>query len=120
MKYKLFRALINTYYFGNRSYYIYVLAEDSDEALEYMDKAEEKYKSYSPIEKPRISKKEIKMGKIELLIQAKRYEEALTNLNNYENTYGGLFFTHLITISCLFIQNSYLCIFRLSLRLSII
>ncbi len=60
-----------------------------DEALEYMDKAEEKYKSYSPIEKPRISKKEIKMGKIELLIQAKRYEEALTNLNNYENTYGG-------------------------------
>ena len=51
-----------------------------DEALEYMDKAEEKYKSYSPIEKPRISKKEIKMGKIELLIQAKRYEEALTNL----------------------------------------
>jgi len=60
-----------------------------DEALEYMEKAEEKYKSYSPIEKPRISKKEIKMGKIELLIQAKRYEEALTNLNNYENTYGG-------------------------------
>lgn len=60
-----------------------------DEALEYMDKAEEKYKSYSPIEKPRISKKEIKMSKIELLIQAKRYEEALTNLNNYENTYGG-------------------------------
>lgn len=60
-----------------------------DEALEYMDKAEEKYKSYSTIEKPRISKKEIKMGKIELLIQAKRYEEALTNLNNYENTYGG-------------------------------
>lgn len=60
-----------------------------DEALEYMDKAEEKYKSYSPIEKPRISKKEIKMGKIELLIQAKRYEDALTNLNNYENTYGG-------------------------------
>ena len=39
MKYKLFRALINTYYFGNRSYYIYVLAEDSDEALEYIYKS---------------------------------------------------------------------------------
>ena len=40
MKYKLFRALINTYYLGNRSYYIYVLAEDSDEALEYIYKHE--------------------------------------------------------------------------------
>ena len=60
-----------------------------DEALEYMDKAEEKYKSYSPIEKPRISKKEVKMGKIELLIQAKRYDEALKNLDVYENQYGG-------------------------------
>ena len=59
-----------------------------DEALEYMDKAEEKYKSYSPIEKPCISKKEIKMGKIELLIQAQRYEDALADLNNYENAYG--------------------------------
>ena len=39
MKYKLFRALINTYYFGNKSYYIYVLAEDSDEALEYIYKS---------------------------------------------------------------------------------
>ena len=60
-----------------------------DEALEYMDKAEEKYKSYSAIEKPRISKKEVKMGKIELLINAKRYDDALTNLNNYEKQYGG-------------------------------
>ncbi|WP_407421192.1 tetratricopeptide repeat protein [Methanobrevibacter sp.] len=59
-----------------------------DEALEYMDRAEEKYKSYSPIEKPRISKKEVKMGKIELLIQAKRYDEALKNLDIYENQYG--------------------------------
>ena len=59
-----------------------------DEALEYMDRAEEKYKSYSPIEKPRISKKEVKMGKIELLIQAKRYDEALKNLDVYENHYG--------------------------------
>lgn len=60
-----------------------------DEALEYMDKAEEKYKSYSPIEKPRISKKEVIMGKIELLIQAKRYEDALNNLDKYENQFGG-------------------------------
>ena len=60
-----------------------------DEALEYMDKAEEKYKSYSSIEKPRISKKEVKMGKIELLVQAKRYDEALKNLEIYENQYGG-------------------------------
>lgn len=40
MKYKLFRALINTYYFGNRSYYIYVLAEDEEQALEYVYKHE--------------------------------------------------------------------------------
>lgn len=60
-----------------------------DEALEYMDKAEEKYKSYSAIEKPRISKKEVKIGKIELLIKAKRYDEALNNLNSYEDKYGG-------------------------------
>lgn len=60
-----------------------------DEALDLMNKAEEKYKSYSPIEKPRISKKEVKMGKIELLIQSKRYKDALANLNTYENNYGG-------------------------------
>ena len=40
MKHKLFRVRINTYYFGNKSYYIYVLAEDSDEALEYIYKHE--------------------------------------------------------------------------------
>lgn len=39
MKYKLFRIRINTYYFGNRSYCVYVLAEDSDEALEYIYKS---------------------------------------------------------------------------------
>lgn len=60
-----------------------------DDAIEYMDKALDKYKSYSKIEKPRISKKEVLMGKIELLIQAKRYEDALANLNTYENQYGG-------------------------------
>ncbi len=60
-----------------------------DEALEYMNKAEKNYKSYSNIEKPRISKKEVKIGKIELLIKAKRYDEAMTELNNYENQYGG-------------------------------
>ena len=59
-----------------------------DEAIEYMDKAYDKYKSYSNIEKPRISKKEVLMGKIELLIQSKRYEDALKNLNTYENNYG--------------------------------
>ncbi|MBR6023692.1 MAG: tetratricopeptide repeat protein [Methanobrevibacter sp.] len=59
-----------------------------DEALEYIDRAEKNYKSYSNIEKPRISKKEVKMGKIELLIKAKRYSDALTNLNSYENQYG--------------------------------
>ena len=60
-----------------------------DDAIEYMDKALDKYKSYSKIEKPRISKKEVLMGKIELLIQAKRYEDAIANLNTYENQYGG-------------------------------
>lgn len=40
MKYKLFKVHIKTYYFGNRSYYIYVLAEDSDEALKYVYKHE--------------------------------------------------------------------------------
>ena len=60
-----------------------------DEAIEYMEKAYDKYKSYSNIEKPRISKKEVLMGKIDLLIQSKRYDEALSNLNNYEKQYGG-------------------------------
>ena len=59
-----------------------------EEAIEYMDKALEKYKTYSRIEKPRISKKEVLMGKIELLIQAKRYDEALANLDKYENQNG--------------------------------
>lgn len=60
-----------------------------DEALEYMDKAYEKYKSYSPVEKPRITRHEVLMGKIELLIQSKRYDEALSDLNKYENQTGG-------------------------------
>lgn len=59
-----------------------------DESLEYIDKAYEKYKTYSKIEKPRISKKEVKMSKIELLIQAKEYNKALNELNNYEAQYG--------------------------------
>ena len=58
------------------------------EAIAYMDKAYDKYKSYSAIEKPRISKKEVLMGKIELLIQAKMYDDALKDLNTYENNYG--------------------------------
>ncbi len=59
-----------------------------DESISLMDKALEKYKSYSNIEKPRISKKEVLMGKIELLIKAKRYEDALGNLKTYENQNG--------------------------------
>lgn len=59
-----------------------------DEAMEYIDKAYEKYNTYSKIEKPRISKKEVKMSKIELLIQAKQYKNALTELNKYETQYG--------------------------------
>lgn len=59
-----------------------------DEALEYMDKAHDRYKSYSPVEKPRLSKKELIMARIELLIKAKRYEEALKSLESYENQFG--------------------------------
>lgn len=59
-----------------------------DESLEYMDKALDKYKSYSKIEEPRLSKKEIIMARIELLIKAKRYDDALRSLNNYENQFG--------------------------------
>ena len=40
MENKLFRVKIDTYYFGNRTYYLYVLAKDSDEALEYVYKHE--------------------------------------------------------------------------------
>ena len=48
----------------------------------------EKYNTYSKIEKPRISKKEVKMSKIELLIQANEYKNALTELDKYETQYG--------------------------------
>ncbi len=60
-----------------------------DEALDYMNKAYDKYSSYSKIEKPRISKKELSMAKIELQIQAKRYADALKDLDRYENQFGG-------------------------------
>ncbi|WP_407375811.1 tetratricopeptide repeat protein [Methanobrevibacter sp.] len=59
-----------------------------DEALSYIDKAHEKYKSYSKIEKPRISKREVSMSRIELLIQSKRYDDALKDLTRYENNFG--------------------------------
>ena len=36
MKNKLFVAKINTYYFGNRSYKLYILAEDYEEALKFL------------------------------------------------------------------------------------
>ena len=59
-----------------------------NEALEYMDKALDKYKTYSKIEEPRLSKKEIIMARIELLIKAEKYDDALRSLNNYENQFG--------------------------------
>ena len=59
-----------------------------DESLEFIDKAYKNYANYSKIEEPRISKKEVLMSKLELLIQAKRYEDALRLLNNYENQFG--------------------------------
>ncbi|MBQ9161166.1 MAG: tetratricopeptide repeat protein [Methanobrevibacter sp.] len=59
-----------------------------DEALEYMSKAEDKYSSYSKIEKPRLSKKELIMARIELLIKAKRYDEALKSLEKYEQQFS--------------------------------
>lgn len=59
-----------------------------NESLKYMDKAYKNYKNYSKIEKPRISKKELLIAKIELLMQAKRYDKALKYLNNYENQFG--------------------------------
>ena len=60
-----------------------------DESLEYMEKAYDNYDEYSGIEKPRLSKKELEMARIELLIKAKRYEECLKSINNYESQYGG-------------------------------
>lgn len=59
-----------------------------DEALELMNKAQEKYNSYSKIEKPRISKKEVVMARIELLIQCEKYADALRQLKKYETQYG--------------------------------
>ena len=60
-----------------------------EKALDYMDEALNKYDSYSNIEEPRISKKEVLMSKIKLSIKAKRYIEALACLNQYEEEYGG-------------------------------
>lgn len=62
---------------------------DVDEALGYMDEALNRYDSYCTIEEPRITKKEVLMSKIKLLINAKRYDEALAHLNQYEKEYGG-------------------------------
>lgn len=59
-----------------------------EKALEYMDIAYKNYDSYSEIEKPRISKKEVRMNKIELLVQAEQYENALSELNKYEKQYS--------------------------------
>ena len=59
-----------------------------EESLKYMDEALDKYDSYSSIEKPRISKKEVLMSKIKLLIKAKRYDDALNHINKYGDKYG--------------------------------
>lgn len=60
-----------------------------DESIEYMDMALDNYNTYSEIEEPRLSKKEIEMARIELLLKAKKYEECLESLDDYENKYGG-------------------------------
>ncbi len=60
-----------------------------ENALDCIDEALNKYESYSNIEEPRISKKEVLMNKIKLLLKAKRYDDALIYLNQYENEYGG-------------------------------
>ena len=36
MKHKLFKVHITTYYFGNRNYDLYVLADSYDEALKFV------------------------------------------------------------------------------------
>ena len=36
MKHKLFKVRITTYYFGNRNYDLYVLADSYDEALKFV------------------------------------------------------------------------------------
>ncbi|WP_298501721.1 lipopolysaccharide assembly protein LapB [uncultured Methanobrevibacter sp.] len=59
-----------------------------NEALELMDLAYDKYNSYSKTEEPRIKKNEVKMAKIELLVQAKEYDDALSLLKHYENENG--------------------------------
>ena len=59
-----------------------------EEALKYMDESLNNFDSYSKIEKPRITKKEILMNKIKLLIKAKLYDDALVHLNKYEEEYG--------------------------------
>ena len=61
---------------------------DVEEALKYMDKSLNNYDSYCNIEKPRISKKEVLMSKIKLLIKAEMYNDTLKHINRYENEYG--------------------------------
>ena len=62
---------------------------DVEEALKYMDEALDNYDNYSNAEKPRITKKEVLMSKIKLLIKAKNYPDALAHLDKYEDEYGG-------------------------------
>ena len=57
-------------------------------ALDYMDDALDNYDSFSSAEKPRITKKQVLMSKIKLLIKAESYDDALSHLNRYEDEYG--------------------------------
>lgn len=58
------------------------------EAIEYMDKAFKNYDAYSQKEEPRISHEEVRMGKIELLMQENQNDKALNEINKYEKKFG--------------------------------
>ena len=58
------------------------------EAIEYMDKAFKNYDAYSQKEEPRISHEEVRMGKIELLMQDNQNKKALNEINKYEKKFG--------------------------------
>ena len=49
-----------------------------------MDKAFKNYDAYSQKEEPRISHEEVRMGKIELLMQDNQNKKALNEINKYE------------------------------------
>ena len=61
--------------------------QDYESALELMDNAYKNYSSYSKKEKPRILKSEILIGKVEILLKQKRYDDALVFIKSYENQF---------------------------------